>query len=255
MGMRPALRRAASDQSPVAAMCDAYRRPRAAADTASRLVRVRRERQPTYGTPTSGVNAALPQVSDKGLGAGAAIGVRAARPAPFSRLASRLRPQREGRSLVAVSESSDRRGLALERYQPAGTEMARTLARRCGVVPLQRMAPWKGLALNNGRRRPMCRCVGDPSSTTQRIDAPALGLTDDLIGLGELAQSPSVHSAVAAVRELLGMELAFSTRFVDGQQVVEVLRGDAESFGVDEGFRCLWIRPIASACWRGACRT
>jgi hypothetical protein len=82
----------------------------------------------------------------------------------------------------------------------------------------------------------MCICVEDPTGTTRRIDAPALGLTDDLIGLGELAQTPSVGSAVAAMRELLGMELAFSTRFVEGEQVVEVVRGDAESFGIDVGF-------------------
>ncbi len=62
-----------------------------------------------------------------------------------------------------------------------------------------------------------------------------MGFTDNLIGLGELAQRPSVDSAVAAVRELLGMELAFSTRFVGGYQVIEVMRGDAESFGVHEG--------------------
>jgi hypothetical protein len=65
---------------------------------------------------------------------------------------------------------------------------------------------------------------------------PVLGLTDDLIGLGELARSPSVDSAIAAVRELLEMDVAFATRFVDGNQVVEVLRGDAESFGLEEGF-------------------
>jgi HD domain/GAF domain len=77
--------------------------------------------------------------------------------------------------------------------------------------------------------------VDEPRRITRRIDTAALGFTDDLIGLGELAQRPSVDSAVAAVRELLGMELAFSSQFVDGHQVVEVLRGDAESFGVREG--------------------
>ena len=82
--------------------------------------------------------------------------------------------------------------------------------------------------------------VGDPSRITRSIDAPALGLTDDLIGLGELAQRPSVDSAVSGVRELLGMELAFTTRFVDGHQVIEVVRGDAESFGLHEGL----ARPL-----------
>lgn len=76
----------------------------------------------------------------------------------------------------------------------------------------------------------------DPSSTTRSADAPVLGFTDNLIGLGELAQRPSVDSAIAAVRELLGMELAFSTRFVEGYQVIEAADGDTESFGVHEGF-------------------
>src|SRR5688500_7278221 len=71
---------------------------------------------------------------------------------------------------------------------------------------------------------------------TASTGVPGLGLTDDLIGLGELARSPSVDSAITAVRELLEMDVAFATRFVDGNQVIQVLRGDAESFGLDEGF-------------------
>lgn len=86
----------------------------------------------------------------------------------------------------------------------------------------------------------MHELVGVPSRRARSTDAAALGLTDDLIGLGELAQRPSVDRAVAAVRELLGMEVAFSTRFADGLQVVEVVRGEGESFGVHQGL----ARPL-----------
>ena len=54
--------------------------------------------------------------------------------------------------------------------------------------------------------------------------------------LSELAQSPSVAGAVEAVRDLLGMDVAYATEFVGSDQVFRVLRGDGESFGVYEGF-------------------
>jgi GAF domain-containing protein len=57
----------------------------------------------------------------------------------------------------------------------------------------------------------------------------------DVAVLGDVALRPSVEGAVAAVREFLGMEVAYATEFVDGQQVFDVLRGDGESFGVHEG--------------------
>jgi putative nucleotidyltransferase with HDIG domain len=57
----------------------------------------------------------------------------------------------------------------------------------------------------------------------------------DLADLGDVAVRPSVERAVAAVRDFLGMELAFATEFVDGQQLFRVLRGDGDSFGVHEG--------------------
>ena len=57
----------------------------------------------------------------------------------------------------------------------------------------------------------------------------------DLVRLREVAQSPSVERAVEAVRELLGMDVAFTSRFEDGRQVFETMRGDGESFGVAEG--------------------
>ncbi|CAN5609484.1 hypothetical protein BH20ACT19_BH20ACT19_01140 [soil metagenome] len=59
--------------------------------------------------------------------------------------------------------------------------------------------------------------------------------TDGLVGLGEVAQNPSVGGALSAVLDLLGMDLAFATRLRDGRQVFEVLRGDGESFGLHPG--------------------
>lgn len=53
----------------------------------------------------------------------------------------------------------------------------------------------------------------------------------DVADLGEVAERPSVERAVAAVRDFLGMEVAYASEFVDGQQVLRVVRGDAESFG------------------------
>jgi HD domain/GAF domain len=70
---------------------------------------------------------------------------------------------------------------------------------------------------------------------TRSIDVGERRVTDDLVGLGELAQNPSVGSALSAVSDLLGMEVCFSTRFRERHQVLEVLRGDGESFGLREG--------------------
>jgi response regulator RpfG family c-di-GMP phosphodiesterase len=67
-----------------------------------------------------------------------------------------------------------------------------------------------------------------------RYSAPARP-DEGLDRLGEVSQSPTVESAVEAVREVLGMEVAYATEFVDGQQVFQHLTGDGESFGVAEG--------------------
>jgi hypothetical protein len=61
---------------------------------------------------------------------------------------------------------------------------------------------------------------------------PALS---ELEMLGTLAQHPSVDGALDAVRELLDMDVAYSTRFDDGHQVFEQLRGDPASFGIHAG--------------------
>jgi GAF domain-containing protein len=57
----------------------------------------------------------------------------------------------------------------------------------------------------------------------------------DLADLRDLAIEPSVERAVAAVRDFLGMDVAYATEFVDGQQQFRVLRGEGDSFGMEEG--------------------
>jgi hypothetical protein len=57
----------------------------------------------------------------------------------------------------------------------------------------------------------------------------------EIDGLGDLAMHPSVERAVSVVRSFLGMEIAYATEFVDGDQHFRLLRGDGESFGVHEG--------------------
>jgi response regulator RpfG family c-di-GMP phosphodiesterase len=57
----------------------------------------------------------------------------------------------------------------------------------------------------------------------------------DVDGLSDLALHPSVERAVSVVRSFLGMEIAYLTQFIDGQQHFQLLRGDGDSFGVHEG--------------------
>jgi hypothetical protein len=58
----------------------------------------------------------------------------------------------------------------------------------------------------------------------------------DPLGLvAELAQAPHVDRALAAVRELLGMEVAYTTRHADGAQTMVAMDGDGGSFGVGAG--------------------
>jgi HD-GYP domain-containing protein (c-di-GMP phosphodiesterase class II) len=68
-------------------------------------------------------------------------------------------------------------------------------------------------------------------------EAEFRGEIDDLVNLREAAETSSVSRAVEAVREFLGMEVAYASEFVDGQQVFRNVRGDKESFGVDNGTR------------------
>ncbi len=56
----------------------------------------------------------------------------------------------------------------------------------------------------------------------------------DVADLSDVAIEPSVERAVDAVRDFLGMDVAYATEFVDGQQQFRVLRGDGDSFGMHE---------------------
>jgi HD-GYP domain-containing protein (c-di-GMP phosphodiesterase class II) len=53
----------------------------------------------------------------------------------------------------------------------------------------------------------------------------------DFAELGELAQNPTVERTLDAVRELLGMEVSYTARMRDADQVLEVVSGDTTSFG------------------------
>jgi HD-GYP domain-containing protein (c-di-GMP phosphodiesterase class II) len=59
----------------------------------------------------------------------------------------------------------------------------------------------------------------------------------DLARLREVAQNPSLERAVEAVRELLGMDVAYTTRLDGREQAFGTMRGDGESFGLAEGGR------------------
>lgn len=53
--------------------------------------------------------------------------------------------------------------------------------------------------------------------------------------LSEVADSPSVESALDAVKEFLGFDVTYATEMTEGEQRFRVLRGDGESFGVAQG--------------------
>jgi HD-GYP domain-containing protein (c-di-GMP phosphodiesterase class II) len=53
----------------------------------------------------------------------------------------------------------------------------------------------------------------------------------DFTELGELAERPSVERALDAVRDLLGMEVSFTTRMTETQQILEAVGGDRDAFG------------------------
>jgi GAF domain-containing protein len=58
---------------------------------------------------------------------------------------------------------------------------------------------------------------------------------DELSQLQAVAHDPSVESAVRAVREFLGMDVAYTTQISGTKQIFETVDGDAESFGVGPG--------------------
>jgi putative nucleotidyltransferase with HDIG domain len=65
------------------------------------------------------------------------------------------------------------------------------------------------------------------------IQAPSA--VDGIAALGDLAQSPTVEKTVEAVRELLGMEVAYASEFAGDRAVVTHMAGDAPSFGLARG--------------------
>ena len=56
-----------------------------------------------------------------------------------------------------------------------------------------------------------------------------------LFQISELAQQPSTERALSAVRELLGMDVAYATEFADRNQVFRFIDGDPMSFGFSTG--------------------
>jgi response regulator RpfG family c-di-GMP phosphodiesterase len=73
------------------------------------------------------------------------------------------------------------------------------------------------------------------TGATPRIRAQTDG--DAAASLAELAGAPTVERAVEAVREFLGMEVAFIGQITPNSEVLQVVRGDGASFGFDEGKR------------------
>ena len=59
--------------------------------------------------------------------------------------------------------------------------------------------------------------------------------TDDLAQLQAVAQIPSLERAVQAVREFLGMDVAYVTEISGPQQLFRTVEGDGASFGVASG--------------------
>ena len=75
--------------------------------------------------------------------------------------------------------------------------------------------------------------------------------SDVATNLSDLAQRPSVALALEAVREFLGMDVAYTTQ-IGGAAESSRLDGDAESFGL-AGRPSRLTRPTASGFWRDAC--
>jgi response regulator RpfG family c-di-GMP phosphodiesterase len=59
--------------------------------------------------------------------------------------------------------------------------------------------------------------------------------TDGVTNLSELAQRPSVELALEAMREFLGMEVAYTSEIVGDQMALRAVDGDGESFSIAEG--------------------
>src|ERR1700719_1834655 len=53
--------------------------------------------------------------------------------------------------------------------------------------------------------------------------------------IADVALQPSVSGAVAALRQLFRVEVAYATRHSATHQVLEAIEGDGESFGIADG--------------------
>lgn len=72
--------------------------------------------------------------------------------------------------------------------------------------------------------------------TTPRLEAvPGDSLTEGVTSLSELAQGPSVERALEAMREFLGMDVAYTGEIVGDQMALRAVDGDSDSFCVVEG--------------------
>jgi putative nucleotidyltransferase with HDIG domain len=72
------------------------------------------------------------------------------------------------------------------------------------------------------------------------VHADGVNVTDSptpLARMSDLAEHPSVSGAVDAVRDVLGMAVAYVTRHTETEQVFETVSGDGSSFGFGAGTR------------------
>ena len=72
---------------------------------------------------------------------------------------------------------------------------------------------------------------------TPEEESKAISELTELAGLASDTTLDTVERAMAAIREMLGMDVAFVSRFTEDQLVFRNLEGDAESFGWREGQR------------------
>ena len=73
------------------------------------------------------------------------------------------------------------------------------------------------------------------NTSVQRDTAVGRTSIDGIAELGDAAQSPTLDRTMEAVRELLGMEVAYATEFRDGLGLINHIHGDGRSFGVADG--------------------
>ncbi len=83
----------------------------------------------------------------------------------------------------------------------------------------------------SGRAR---RIKLDPAAV-DLVSVVNLATQNGIAALGDAAQSQTLERTMEAVRELLGMEVAYATEFSDTHGTLKYLSGDPQSFGMAEG--------------------